>query len=722
MLKKSAICLKSVLLVVRDSLPLPCRTFLARWMRGLKPRRLPADLQHQLRQGRVRKVNLCCGPVILEDFINVDIDPRADVVIDLEKDLLPFDDHSVEILVCIFAINYFSCPRAAEIIQDVHRVLRPGGVARFASQDLRILAEKYLKRDADFYFQRLPDDRARFPGETFADKFNYFFYGFPSTQKKHCQYVYDFEALKALFNQAGFKRVEPKEYLQSAIPGIEQIDNRPEQMFFLEAVKDDVSVYADQARSLWAQGRKEEAWACILYAFNNGGHRKDIVESALGMMTDQDGYENRIALIEAYVSATGDKTSFADLWQAALRKRGQAPFLNIIKSACPLLDTETIGMRRRLDVLDQRHGQVLSDREHLDACMRWLKRMLDHSQDDGVPAIYDALKKKWYSSYPETTGYIIPSFLAYGRLTGDSFYLSAARKMGDWQVRIQLPDGGAGEPLGEYAAHPRVFNTGQVMLGWLALYKETQDEKYLQGLRKAADFLVSNLEPDGAWVKNTFQGSKVYHSRVAWVLLELYTMTGRREYQEAAEKAVNWCMSQARPNGWFASNGFRERYASTHLIAYAYVGLMKIYGLHNADLPYERIEHILTTAASRLAEIYRKKEIPLGFRDGYDGNWKGHGNFSCLTGNVQIAYFLKEWGHRTGEESLIATSDAIVADSKRRQVLNQTDDENLSGGLFGCHPVNGAYAPYQMPNWGVKFFADALLQRLLKQEELYGIG
>lgn len=152
---------------------------------------------------------MCSGPRKLEGYINIDITPNSDLVIDLEKSLLPFEDESVETIVCISAINYFSRDRALEIINDVYRKLCNGGVARFAVQDLKILTKKYLEQDENFFFEKTADGSDRFPGDTYADKFNEWFYGFPSLGK-HCKYVYDFESLAFLFHKAGFKIVEEK--------------------------------------------------------------------------------------------------------------------------------------------------------------------------------------------------------------------------------------------------------------------------------------------------------------------------------------------------------------------------------------------------------------------------------------------------------------------------------------------------------------------------------
>ena len=120
----------------------------------------------------VMKVNLCGGPKKIDGYVNVDISAQADFVIDLERDLLPFPNSSVDVVVCISAINYFTKKRASEIIRDVYRILREGAIARFATQDLRLLVKYYLEQNQEVYFEKLANGQVRFPGRTFADKLN----------------------------------------------------------------------------------------------------------------------------------------------------------------------------------------------------------------------------------------------------------------------------------------------------------------------------------------------------------------------------------------------------------------------------------------------------------------------------------------------------------------------------------------------------------------------
>src|SRR3989344_6546220 len=185
----------------------------------------------------VTKLNLGSGSSRLSGYCNIDLSSHADLRLDLEKESLPFPDGSIETVVCISTINYFTRDRAQEIVSDVFRVLKHGGVARFAVQDLLKIARKYLERDRNFFFQKLPNVRERFEGKTMGDKFNAWFYGYRTSHGKHCKYFFDYETLALLFHRAGFSVIEERGFHESRISNIKDIDNRPEQMFFLEAVK-----------------------------------------------------------------------------------------------------------------------------------------------------------------------------------------------------------------------------------------------------------------------------------------------------------------------------------------------------------------------------------------------------------------------------------------------------------------------------------------------------
>jgi len=146
-------------------------------------RAIIAYLRQRLSQWRadltgVEKVNLCCGTQSIPGYLGVDFGGPVDLKLDLRVDNLPFADNSLQVLVCISAINYFTRHRGQEIIREVHRVLRPGGVVRFGVQDMEWIARRYVERDIAFFFQKLPDGQDRFEGPTLGDKFAAWFYGY----------------------------------------------------------------------------------------------------------------------------------------------------------------------------------------------------------------------------------------------------------------------------------------------------------------------------------------------------------------------------------------------------------------------------------------------------------------------------------------------------------------------------------------------------------------
>ena len=183
----------------------------------------------------VRKINLCCGAQKVHGYLGIDFSGQVDLRLNLQTDNLPFNEGALEVVACVSAINYFTRARGQEIVNEVYRVLKPGGIARFSVQALDAIARRYVEKDLPFFFQKLPDGRERFEGVTLGDKFAAWFYGYVAVGP--CRYFYDYDSLAYLFTSAGFSVVERKRYMDSRLEEIASIDNRHDQMFFLEAVK-----------------------------------------------------------------------------------------------------------------------------------------------------------------------------------------------------------------------------------------------------------------------------------------------------------------------------------------------------------------------------------------------------------------------------------------------------------------------------------------------------
>lgn len=136
----------------------------------------------------------------------------------------------------------------------------------------------------------------------------------------------------------------------------------------------------------------------------------------------------------------------------------------------------------------------------IDACVSWLGEAQDCSTtcDGGVARDY-SLINGWASSYPETTGYIVPTMIDYAHYRGRQDSRERARRMLDWLVSIQFPDGGfQGGKVDLKPVVPVTFNTGQILLGLASGVREFGDV-YREPMFRAADWLAETLDDDGCW-------------------------------------------------------------------------------------------------------------------------------------------------------------------------------------------------------------------------------
>jgi uncharacterized protein YyaL (SSP411 family) len=362
-----------------------------------------------------------------------------------------------------------------------------------------------------------------------------------------------------------------------------------------------------------------------------------------------------------------------------------------------------ISLRDRLGKL----AGVEPSRIHLDAIIKWLCRAQDRCGGYGVSAGYSFLEG-WYPPYPETTGYLIPTFYDYADLTGREEFRARARRMADWEIEVQLPCGGVqgGHYVGPTGdRRPVVFNTGQVILGWCRAYTETADEKYLYAARRAGDWLLSAQSPEGYWLQDgpaVYTEVHAYDARTAWSLLEIDALVNGGRYAEAAERNLEWTLAQQHENGWFRNNNFNQGcQPPTHSISYVMEGLIESERLTGES----RYLNAALKTARKLLNILETR----GFMPGeFDADWNPVGKYSCLTGNAQIAGVWLQLFRKTRDEDFLYGAIELNNYVKATQRLRSLHP-GVRGGVRGSLPLHARYQPYCYPNWAAKFLADSLM-------------
>jgi len=351
---------------------------------------------------------------------------------------------------------------------------------------------------------------------------------------------------------------------------------------------------------------------------------------------------------------------------------------------------------------------------HLDAAAEWICRAQDAHPGGGVARSYSLVynpyfgRRGWIPPYPETTGYIIPTMFDYAHRSGRQEAFERAVRMAEWECEVQMASGAVQGGTVDQAPTPAIFNTGQVIFGWIRAFQETGRERFLESATRAGGFLLESQAADGAWRKHLSEyasstmASYTYNTRTAWALLLLSTVTGEPRFREAAVRNIDHALGQQLENGWFASNCLYDPARPLlHTIAYAIRGVMEC----GAILDNREYLAGARKAADALLGQVREDGSLAGC---FDDRWQPAASWSCLTGDAQIAHIWGRLCQITGEEKYREGARRTIDFLKRVQLL-ATEDPGIRGGIGGSDPISGRYGRYEILNWAVKFFMDALM-------------
>lgn len=338
------------------------------------------------------------------------------------------------------------------------------------------------------------------------------------------------------------------------------------------------------------------------------------------------------------------------------------------------------------------------------AMTEWLCRAQDHSMSaDGGFARHYSLIDGWASSYPETTGYIVPTLFALAKETGRDDLRDRACRALDWLVSIQMENGAfQGGPIGVPPV-PVAFNTGQILLGLAAGHRETG--AYEAPLRAAARFLADAQDADGCWRAYASPyagpGEHAYDAHAAFGLMEADRALPGEGFGDAALANGNWVLGKIAPNGWIADCCLTDAAQPlTHTLGYALKGILEAYRFSEQDR--------FLAAARRVADGLRTTQRADGALPGLlDAHWQAAAPWTCLTGNAQIAecwWLLFEISGDPADRDAARRANAFG-----RRCLSFDGLPGVIGGVKGSHPIEGTYGRFQHLNWAAKFNIDSNL-------------
>ena len=358
---------------------------------------------------------------------------------------------------------------------------------------------------------------------------------------------------------------------------------------------------------------------------------------------------------------------------------------------------------------------VVDDQTHLRESIAWLVRAQDVTPDGGIARGFSLSRHPefggpgWQPAYPETTGYIVPTLYAASELLESPALAARATFAARWEIDVQLPSGAVRGGTMAAPPSPAVFNTGQVLLGWLACHEHAGDAECANAAHRAAEFLVAMQDRDGAWRRSQSRfadaAATMYNTRTAWALAEAGVRLQRPEYRHAAGRALRVAAYAQHRNGWIPSCCLTDpERPLLHTLAYAIQGLIDGGSvLDDAELVW---------AGARAARAIAQMVSPEGWLPGrITSDWTAAVPWSCLTGQAQMVNIWFRMHELTGDAEWLEPVSRVMTFLKSTQDC-ETHNPGRRGGIKGALPVTGDYGRLEVLSWATKFFADMLMRSM----------
>jgi ubiquinone/menaquinone biosynthesis C-methylase UbiE len=344
-----------------------------------------------------------------------------------------------------------------------------------------------------------------------------------------------------------------------------------------------------------------------------------------------------------------------------------------------------------------RNQKILATREHLKLCGEWF---LNAQEPAGGYAASFSFIQGLSHAYIETSGYIVPTMFDLAAALSDERCRESALRAGQWLLTVQRPDGAFPDIDRK---RPVVFDTGQVMLGLNRLYRETRQPEYLEAARRGAAWLAAVQDPDGSWTSAGYHPGDpcVYLSRTAAAMLDTAQLAGEPKFREAGEKFLRWAATRQQPNGFFLNCELIPGDDPVlHTLVYVLEGYLMAYQYTGGR---EWLD-ILLKGALPLRQLQLERDLVL--RSQYNAEWKVTNPEKCIPGLAQWAALCLALFEITKDAVWREAAQLSIYYLKSKQLRGRGI---LHGALPASVPVWGHYQPMMLPNWAVKFFADALL-------------
>ncbi len=297
-----------------------------------------------------------------------------------------------------------------------------------------------------------------------------------------------------------------------------------------------------------------------------------------------------------------------------------------------------------------------------------LEKAIDWIKNNSIRGQGMVISSRKTVSYPEVTGYLIPTLLSVGER-------NLACAYAQWLLSVQHPDGSFGLGKSSYA-----FDTGQVVRGWTQMIERMPELE--EPLHRACDWLIETADgttgrllvpPSGRdWsLGQRGEVSEGIHLYVLAPIRRAGELLSESRYGRFVSKSANYYLKNV------CLTDFSQPNALSHFYAYVQEALV--------ELGYE------DEAQQGMASVARFQQLSGAVPAYSDVNW------ICSAGLAQFALVWYRLGQTKRADAALHFLESL---------------QNHSGGFFGSYGVGADYFPAEEISWAAKYAIEACQQQI----------
>lgn len=163
-------------------------------------------IERYLQQNEIRKLHIGSGGNILDGWLNADLLPRSEKILQLDATkLFPLGDEEFDYIFSEHMIEHISYPQGQQMLSECFRIMKRNARIRISTPDLAFLIDLYKPDKSDLQKEYIKWATDRFIGYAPCSDDTFVINNF--VRDWGHQFIYDEKTLSASLSKAGFTNI-----------------------------------------------------------------------------------------------------------------------------------------------------------------------------------------------------------------------------------------------------------------------------------------------------------------------------------------------------------------------------------------------------------------------------------------------------------------------------------------------------------------------------------